>query len=135
MYTHTHIIVPAVDSDGTVARLPLDSQQVSNEINERHGLLGAFAGRPLEVVELSNGTALLRLEMKTGKGEKKNSKVSTVLCAHSLETCSDFYNSHHTIDFSCQVAQGFRSSWLQITDRFPYIRYTNCKYYLLYSTT
>ena len=44
------------------------------------------------------------------------------------------------VDFSRQVAEGCRSSWLQtlgnlLIDRSPYIRYTSRKYYLLYNTT
>ena len=45
-----------------------------------------------------------------------------------------------SINFSCQVAEGSRSSWLQILgnpliDHFPYIRYpyTHHKYHLLYN--
>ena len=42
-----------------------------------------------------------------------------------------------SIDFSRQGTKGFRRSWLQtlgnqLIDRSPYVRYTNCKCYLLY---
>ena len=61
-----------MDSDRAIARLPLDSEQISDEINESSGFLGAFTRGPLEVMELSNRTAVLRLEIKTeGEGKKK----------------------------------------------------------------
>ena len=108
---HTRI-VPAVDSDGTVARLPLDSQQVSNEINERRSLLGAFAGRPLEIMELSNGSALLRLEMKLGKGVKKEQQ-SQHLTKHAPKLTKSLYY----VQTRLRLVQIFRTCKLNTTWR------------------
>ena len=69
--------------------------------------------------------------------------VTLHVSARPLETHRSFYNlqTEHdmettltSIDFSRRVAEGSRSSWLQILgnqliDRSPYISYTNRKYY------
>ena len=80
--------------------------------------------------------------------QPKSELYFTVLHAHLLDTRWSSYNSrteHDTemkltqIHFSRRVAEGFRSSWLQtlgnqLIDRSLYIRYTDHKYYLLFSS-
>ena len=57
---------------------------------------------------------------------------------YNLQTEHDMEMKLTSIDFSHQVAEGSRSSWPQtlgnqLIDGSPYIRYANCKYYLLYN--
>ena len=61
----------AVNSDGLVARLALDTLQLIYHVNDRLGRLGRSGARPLGEVELCHYTTLLRLCVEEEEREEE----------------------------------------------------------------
>ena len=58
--------------DWSIARLALNTENLSNKINEISSCCGTFLLGPMSIVKMSDGPRLLGLEKKRKKEKRKN---------------------------------------------------------------